>query len=161
MLFRSRLAFGGWARAIEADPSLPRALALGLDVTEQVRFLPGHLEALLAAAGPGPIGRFVADALAFYFDFHERYDGFRGAFVHDPLAVAAALDPGLVRTEPVFADVETTGELTSGMTVPDRRGHLGRRPNLDLAVAVDGAAFLGRLAERLARLARGRGGVAL
>ena len=40
--------------------------------------------------------RFLADALRFYFEFHARYDGFYGAFVHDPLVVAAALDPGLV-----------------------------------------------------------------
>ena len=40
-----------------------------------------------------PIVRYVADALRFYMEFHARYDGFYGAFIHDPLAVAAALDP--------------------------------------------------------------------
>ena len=45
-----------------------------------------------------PVIRFLADALRFYFEFHATYDGFYGAFVHDPLVVAAALDPGLVRT---------------------------------------------------------------
>ncbi|MEZ4597630.1 MAG: hypothetical protein R3C32_12925 [Chloroflexota bacterium] len=73
-------------------PPLP--LALGLDVTEQARFLPEHLERLASRAGcrggrdaaprrqaAEPRGRFVADALAFYFRFHERFDGFRGAFV--------------------------------------------------------------------------------
>ena len=39
-----------------------------------------------------PIVRYVADALRFYMEFHARYDGFYGAFIHDPLAVAAALD---------------------------------------------------------------------
>ena len=29
--------------------------------------------------------RFVVDALRFYFEFHARYDGFYGAFIHDPL----------------------------------------------------------------------------
>ena len=42
-----------------------------------------------------PIVRYVADALRFYMEFHSRYDGFYGAFIHDPLAVAAALDPTL------------------------------------------------------------------
>ena len=42
-----------------------------------------------------PIVRYVADALRFYMEFHSRYDGFYGAFIHDPLAVAAALDPAL------------------------------------------------------------------
>ena len=39
-----------------------------------------------------PIVRYVADALRFYFEFHRQYDGFYGAFIHDPLAVAATLD---------------------------------------------------------------------
>ena len=39
-----------------------------------------------------PIVRYVADALRFYMEFHAHYDGFYGAFIHDPLAVAAALD---------------------------------------------------------------------
>ena len=46
-----------------------------------------------------PVVRFVADALRFYLEFHSRYDGFYGAFIHDPLAMAAALDRSLVRTE--------------------------------------------------------------
>ena len=45
-----------------------------------------------------PVVRYVADALRFYMEFHARYDGFYGAFIHDPLAVAAALDPSLVTT---------------------------------------------------------------
>ena len=45
-----------------------------------------------------PVVRFIADALRFYMEFHSRYDGFYGAFIHDPLAVAAALDPALIRT---------------------------------------------------------------
>ena len=34
-------------------------------------------------------------------EFHARYDGFYGAFIHDALAVAAALDPALIRTQAV------------------------------------------------------------
>ena len=64
-----------------------------------------------------PIVRYVADALRFYFEFHQRYDGFYGAFIHDPLAVAATLDRALVETDALFVDVETRGEITTGMTV--------------------------------------------
>ena len=66
-----------------------------------------------------PIVRYIADALRFYFEFHARYDGFYGAFIHDPLALAVALDRSLARWEPLYVDVETTGELTTGMTVAD------------------------------------------
>ncbi len=103
-----------------------------------------------------PVIRFVADALRWYFEFHERYDGFYGAFIHDPLAVAAALDPGLITTEPLFVDVETRGELTTGMTVTDRRHLTGKPPNVDVAAKADIETFLERLIERVGGLAADR-----
>jgi purine nucleosidase len=107
-----------------------------------------------------PVVRYVADALRFYMEFHARYDGFYGAFIHDPLAVAAALDPGLVTTEPLYVDVETRGEVTTGMTVADRRKLTGKPANLDVAVAADVPAFMDRLVERIGGLAANRSDMA-
>ena len=104
--------------------------------------------------------RYVADALRFYMEFHARYDGFYGAFIHDPLAVAATLDPELVTTEPLYVDVETRGEVTTGMTVADRRRLTGKGPNLDVAVAANVPAFLDQLVERIGGLAASRSNVA-
>jgi inosine-uridine nucleoside N-ribohydrolase len=100
-----------------------------------------------------PIVRYVADALRFYMEFHAQYDGFYGAFIHDPLAVAAALDRSLVTTEALYVDVETRGEITSGMTVADRRRLTGKTPNLDVAVTANIPEFLDRLVERVGGLA--------
>jgi purine nucleosidase len=154
------------------DEPPPRPLALGLDVTEQARFLPQHLERLAARAGcavdgaplagDGPrdaVVGFVADALAFYFRFHERFDGFRGAFIHDPLALAAALDPSLLTTRALTVDVELSG-LAVGQTIADRRGHWDRPPNLDVAVSADVPRFLDRFIERVGGLAASRAGMA-
>ena len=161
----AKLAFAGWARAIDADETIPRALAMGLDVTERARLLPDRVEAIAAVAAaatpggatdpgrPNRVVTFLEDALRFYFEFHDRFDGFYGAFIHDPLVVAATLDPSLVETIPSFVDVETTGELTTGTTIADRRGHRGRRPNVDLAVEADAEEFLRRLVARVGALA--------
>jgi purine nucleosidase len=89
-------------------------------------------------------------------EFHASYDGFYGAFIHDPLAVAAALDPTLVRTQAVTVDVELSGTLTTGQTVADWRGVWGRPPNLDVAVEADADEFLNRFVERVGRLAAAR-----
>jgi purine nucleosidase len=170
------IVFRAWAEATGADPSIPRPVALGLDVTEQARILPDDVVRLARRAGStpddsialargedpmhatrsvasNPIVRYVADALRFYMEFHAVYDGFYGAFIHDPLAVAAALDPGLITTEPLFVGVETRGELTDGMTVADRRRLTGRPANLDVAVGADIPAFMDRLVERIGGLA--------
>ena len=176
----ARIVFRAWADAIAADPGIPKPVALGLDVTEGARIFPEQVVALARRAGSTPdeslasvpadplaprmsvasnsLIRFLADALRWYFEFHERYDGFYGAFIHDPLAVAAAIDPALITTEPLYVDVETRGELTDGMTVTDRRHLTGRPPNLDVAVTADIATFLDRLVERIGGLAAERGG---
>jgi purine nucleosidase len=173
------IVFRAWAAAMAADPTIARPLALGLDVTEQARILPDDVVRLARRAGStpddsialargedpmhatrsvasNPVVRYVADALRFYMEFHARYDGFYGAFIHDPLAVAAALDRTLVATEPLYVDVEARGELTAGMTVADRRKLTGRTPNLDVAVTADVPAFLDRLIERVGGLAAAR-----
>jgi purine nucleosidase len=178
----ARIVFRAWATAMEADPSILRPLALGLDVTEQARIEPEHVVRLARRAGStpddslalgegddpmspqrsvasNPIVRYVADALRFYFEFHARYDGFYGAFIHDPLAVAATLDRSLVTTDALYVDVETRGEITTGMTVADRRGLTGRPPNLDVATSADVKAFLDRLIERVGGLAKDRSNV--
>ena len=146
----AKQVFAGWAGALETDTTIPRPLAIGLDVTETVRFLPEHLERLTTRLGPNSaVARFVSDALRFYFEFHEKYDGFYGAFIHDPFAVAATLDRSLISTQPVFVDVEAGSGLTNGMTVADWRGLTGRPPNLDVAVSAQPAAFIERFIDRV------------
>jgi purine nucleosidase len=171
----AKVVFTAWAEAT-AQHRVPRPLALGLDVTERAKFLPDHLVALARRAGSRPdealaaanaaagrpdasvasnrVVRYLADALRFYMEFHSRYDGFYGAFVHDPLAVAAALDPSLVRTEALAVDVELGGTLTTGETVTDWRRVWGRPPNLEVAVEADVEVFFERFIERVGDLAR-------
>jgi len=158
----------GGSAGISPQTRHPRPLALGLDVTERAKLLPKHLAALAALAGCAPDGtrpgggtnavvRYLADALRFYMEFHARYDHFYGAFIHDPLALAAALDPTLVRTEAVTVDVELGGRLTTGETVTDWRRMWGRPPNVDVAVEADSARFMARFIERVGELAARRG----
>ncbi len=118
------------------------------------------LEATRSVAS-NPIVRYVADALRFYMEFHARYDGFYGAFIHDPLALAAALDPGLVTARAVHVDVDTAGGPADGLTIADWRGLTGKPPNVDVAVAADVPEFMRRFIERVGGLAERRPNVAL
>src|SRR4051812_39289507 len=174
----AKIAFAAWG-ASGAEQGRPLPLALGLDVTEQAKIVPDHVVALAKAAGSAPddslalargedpmhatrsvasnpIVRYVADALRFYMEFHRGYDGFYGSFIHDALAVAAALDPSLIETQAVAVDVELGGTLTTGETVTDWRGVWGRDPNVDVAVGADADEFLRRFVERVGGLAAGR-----
>lgn len=101
---------------------------VGLDVTrktslteEHVRVLEGAQNAVSQAAGK--IGR---NALA-----HNRERGFLvGPNMHDSLAVAAFLDPTILKWQEYYVDVETTGELTAGETLgySPFAGDLKRKP---------------------------------
>src|SRR5512141_1809139 len=145
--------------AWESAEGVGRPVALGLDVTERAKLTPDHLASLRAAAGSQPNGQlltFIDDALRFYMEFHSRYDGFYGAFIHDALAVAAALDPALVTTQALAVQVELDGKLTSGETVTDWRRVWGRPPNLDIGVAADIETFFARFIERVGGLAADR-----
>lgn len=167
----AKQVFERWAMPGEQG-SLP--LAMGLDVTEQARFRPEQVRHLAARSGAlpldaavltaeplpaigsvaaNPILRFIVDALRFYFEFHARYDGFYGAFIHDPFAVAAAIDRSLVRTQSTFVDVETGPGLAHAMTVADFRGLTRRPPNVEVAVEADADRFLERFIERVGGLA--------
>ena len=174
----AKISFAAWAESAAANGH-SRPVALGLDVTEKAKILPSHVVALAKAAGSSPddsialgrgedpmhatrsvasnpIVRYVADALRFYMEFHSHYDGFYGAFIHDPLAVAAALDPSLITTKAVAVDVELGGTLTTGETVTDWRGVWGREPNVDVAIDADAEEFLRRFVERVGGLAAAR-----
>ena len=179
----AKVVFRAWAEANQADGT-PRPVALGLDVTEKAKIVPDHVVALARRAGSqpddsialaagenpmqaarsvagNPVVRFVADALRFYMEFHSRYDGFYGAFIHDPLAVAAALDRSLIRTEALTVDVELGGTLTAGETVTDWRRVWGKPPNLDIAIEANAEEFLERFVERVGGLAATRSNVAI
>jgi purine nucleosidase len=120
-----------------------RPLLVGLNVTEQTELRPQHV----ARLGGGRVARFVADAVAVKFELN------RGvARMHDPLALALALDPSLGETRPATVDVELAGTLTRAMTVVDWHGLWGREPNADVAVAVDVERFMDVLVARLAAL---------
>jgi len=178
----ARLAFTAWGESA-ATHGHGRPVALGLDVTETAKIVPDHIVALARAAGStpddslalargedpmhatrsvasNPIVRYIADALRFYMEFHSRYDGFYGAFIHDALAVAAALDPSLIQTEAVPVDVELGGTLTTGETVTDWRRVWGKPANLEVAIWADADEFMRRFVERVGRLAAARSGVA-
>jgi purine nucleosidase len=140
------------------DAGAAPLVAVGLDVTRRTRLLPEHIDGLWKRCEGAPRGpalmRFLDDATRHYFEFIEEREGSRFFTMHDPLAIAAAIDPSLIVTQAVAVDIETAGELTSGMTVADWRGVWGRAPNAHVATDVDAPATVDAFETAIARLAR-------
>ncbi len=114
-----------------------------LDVTEKVFLAPQMLEDLVRSAGSIP-GDFLKDLTVGVMDKTEKTRGIRGIQLHDPLAVAVAVDPSLVTARPVFVDVETKDGITRGLTLADLRPikkELKKPPNIHVAFEVSAGRF--------------------
>ena len=79
--------------------------------------------------------------MTFFASTYRREFGFAHPPVHDPIAVAAVIDPSIVRTVPASVVVELAGAYTRGATVVDLHRRTGRAPNAEVAVGLDVEAF--------------------
>jgi inosine-uridine nucleoside N-ribohydrolase len=122
---------------------------IGLDVTHRALMLDSHAELL---RGAGPVGRFVAELYDFFVAYHLRTYGVEGAPIHDAVAVAQVLRPGIVETLPRHVEVDCESQLCRGRTVVDLWHRTGKEPNADVGVGIDAEGFLELLCERIASL---------
>jgi len=83
-----------------------------LDATTQTFMRAEHLDRL--AAGGTPLHRFLAATSRPWLRFAVEVRRQPGFWLHDPLALAAALDPGILRATPMHVAVELAGKLTAG-----------------------------------------------
>ena len=111
-----------------------------LDVTERVVMTYDLLDQL-----PGDrskTGAFLRQIIPAAFRSHRQYLGLEGIYIHDAVALVAAIHPELFTTVEWYGDVETAGDLTVGTTVFDRRQVSDRQPNMEVAIDVDAEAVM-------------------
>lgn len=122
---------------------------VGIDVTHKALMTAAHTERLREA---GDAGRMVAELVDFFIGYHRRTYGMEGAPIHDAVAVAQVLRPGIVETLHRHVDVDCESRLCRGRTVVDLWRRTGEEPNCDVGVGIDGDGFLALLCERIATL---------
>ncbi|PZF60217.1 ribonucleoside hydrolase [Curtobacterium sp. MCBD17_034] len=128
---------------------------VGLDLTHQALATP-DIVARIAALGTGP-ARFVDELTGFFADAYRDVQGFDAPPVHDPCAVAHVIDPTIVRAVRMPIAVETTGTLTTGMTVADLRAPAPEDCRTSAALELDRDRFWDLVVDALERI--GEGGV--
>ncbi|WP_108652949.1 pyrimidine-specific ribonucleoside hydrolase RihA [Dongshaea marina] len=153
-------ALGNWTPAAEfniyVDPEAAKAVfesgipitMCGLDVTHRAQ-IHEHEISMIREIG-NPVARIVADLLDYFCIYHKDPKwGFDGAPLHDPCTIAWLLAPEIFTTQECWVGVETTGELTRGMTVVDYYNLTANPANCELVVDVDRLQFVNLLLERL------------
>src|SRR6266699_3824871 len=106
-----------------------------LEVTHQALATGEVLDRLRVANRP--VASFAVDLLTFFGDTYRNVFGFPAPPVHDPCAVAAVIDPDILQAHTIRVEIETEGEWTSGRTVCDIYGVLGKEPNVRVGYALD------------------------
>ena len=125
-------------------------VVMPLDVTHKALVTKPRNDAFRALDTP------VGLAVAQMTDFFERFDkekyGSEGAPLHDPCVTAYLISPDLFSGRHINVEIETTSELTMGMTVADWWRVTDRAPNATFMGDIDADGFFSLLTERLARL---------
>ena len=75
------------------------------------------------------VANFVADLLVFFDETYRRVFGFEAPPLHDPCAVAAVIDPDILKADMMHVEIEIGGTWTSGSTVCDVHHVLNLPPN--------------------------------
>lgn len=155
-------------RAFAETPGPAHLPVIGpIEATEAVALTPDRLERITSAETSPRWKDFMdqlAEALRFYFEFHDADGHGYLAHIHDPYVLAAALEwarnspadpePGIIpwaETATAPVGVELTGTLTRGETVADWLGRWGREPNAEIIRSIDAETFLSHLTESLMR----------
>ena len=137
------------AAAIVFDSGIDLVM-MPLDVTHRALTSDARIEAFRA------LGNASGAAVAGMLEFFERYDmeryGTEGAPLHDPTVIAYLLEPGIFGGRQCRVDIETTSELTMGMTVVDWWGLTAAAPNCFVVHQIDDGRFFALLTERVGRL---------
>ena len=161
VLMGGAIAEGNMTPAAEfniwADPEAAQAVfdapldvtMIGLDVTHRAVTGPDVQRRLREA---GSIGVFVAELVDFFTVYHRETYGWDGAPIHDAVAVAHVLRPGLVETKLRNVEVERDSELCRGRTVVDLWLRSDRAANAHVGVDLDTDAFFDLLVERISGL---------
>ena len=144
--------FNIWADPEAADRVFKSGLdvtMIGLDVTHKALLTPTIAEQLRIT---GRTGVFVAELVEFFSRYHRETYGWDGAPIHDAVAVAHVIRPGLVETKRRNIEVELASELCRGRTVVDLWNRTDRPTNAQVGVDIDVDGFFELLVERIALL---------
>ncbi|HLS09035.1 nucleoside hydrolase [Lentibacillus sp.] len=135
--------FGNWTPAAEFNIYVDAEAAkivfesgvpitmFGLDVTHQALATQETVNELSKI--DNPVSHFVVDLLKFFIKTNHDVFGMDGGPIHDACTVAYLIDTAIFDVKHVRVDIETTGELTYGMTCVDTLGVTKRTPNVNFA----------------------------
>ncbi|MCI8970404.1 MAG: nucleoside hydrolase [Oscillibacter sp.] len=107
---------------------------IGLDVTRKVLCYPEIVERM--ARVNTCASRLFVDLMGYFCKAQKEVFGWEGGPLHDPVTIAALLDPELVVTKPMNVQIDLSHGPSYGRTNCDAFGYLGLPATADVAVDI-------------------------
>lgn len=123
-----------------------------LDVTTQVSWSFDLMERL--PSEDSRAGRLLRRILPYQFRASRQSLGLENILLTDTVAMVAALNPELFAMNELAGDVEIAGELTTGMTIFDRRPNSRSRGDMEVALEVNAPGVADCIVRSLAEAGR-------
>lgn len=108
---------------------------VGLDVTRKVLCYPEIVERM--AKVDNKASRLFVDLMAHFCKTQKEIFGWEGGPLHDPVTIASIIDPTVLTTKPMNAQVDIRSTASYGRTNCDFFGYLGLPANADVAIDID------------------------
>jgi len=115
-----------------------KKILIPLDVTNDIFLSLNDFEKLKGASLYEPIKNMMKP----YIQGIQTFEKTAGALMYDPLAAYYLVNPSAYKTTPMDLHIETTSELTRGMTVADRRIWGEKNYNVDVVVSINREVFV-------------------
>lgn len=123
---------------------------LGLDVTHKALTYANEVEDIKKIGNNA--GKFIGDALGFYFEHETKGAGLEGCPIHDACTIAYLLEPDIFTEHHCHVTVDIDGQYTRGCTVTDLHNVTKRTPNAHVVMDVDRDRFAKLLYDSISKL---------
>lgn len=135
------------AASIVFDTITPKVL-IPLDICYHTPLLLSDLDMMDDKSELKPI---LKNLVTPYIKLLSQFEGVNGAIVYDALAAYYLINPGAFQTKYIEIKIETKGEFTRGMTVPDLRTWGEKHPNTTVVTSLNRKMFIEDLLKHLSK----------
>jgi len=104
---------------------------IGLDVTRKAELFESDLDRIKKDSS---LAQFVHNVAVHYMERVSLGKPVKRCLLHDPLAVAVAIDEDIVTMKEYFIDIEYSSRLCDGQSVCDFNNKYGKKPNAKVAL---------------------------